>query len=255
MSYKDYLIFALSVLALILLILMSSAGQDFWRSLPKFGDLATSPATRELVKSNPPAENVAEDGAAPENGAAENETARNESFAEDLPSGKEFAGGQDRETVPVSVPIAPSTAPDSPRSDIVIIPSINVNAPIVTTNTDDAVKLKKLLDDGAVIYPSSPGFGKTGQTILMGHSAPPNWPEIKHDTIFSRLAELGQDDKIIVVYDDKTYTYSFSNSEIIPKGGEIPPTSADSALVLVSCWPPGRDLQRIIVQAKLDSVN
>jgi hypothetical protein len=77
MSYKDYIIFALSVLALALLILMSPAGQDFWRSLPKFSDLATSPATRELAENKTP-----ENSAPPADSAPE--------ITADLPVGEEF---------------------------------------------------------------------------------------------------------------------------------------------------------------------
>jgi len=245
MNQKDYIIFALAVLAMILLVLLSSAGQDLWQSLPKLSDLATSPATRELAKKDD----------LTNQSPAVNEAPPEEMAEDELPDEQEIESPA-AVAAPVSVPIVPATAPDSQRSDIIIIPSINVSAPIVTPNTYDAVKLKSLLDDGAVIYPSSPGFGKNGQTILMGHSAPPNWPNIKHDTIFSRLAELGWNDKIMAVYDDRTYTYSVAYSEIIEKGGDIPPlAAADSALVLVSCWPPGRDLQRIIVQAKLDSID
>jgi LPXTG-site transpeptidase (sortase) family protein len=94
-----------------------------------------------------------------------------------------------------------------------------------------------------------------GQTIVLGHSAPPGWPEIKHDTIFSRIAELGFGSKIVAVYNDKTYTYSTVENQIIEKGGDIPKlAAADNALVLVTCWPPGRDLKRMVVQANLVSV-
>ncbi|MFA6376851.1 MAG: sortase, partial [Candidatus Paceibacterota bacterium] len=117
----------------------------------------------------------------------------------------------------------------------------------------DTLKLKKLLDSGAVIYPTSAGLGIAGQTILLGHSAPAGWPEIKHDTIFSRIVDLVAGDKIIAVYDDKTYNYEVLQSQIIPKGGDIPSIASGSSLVLVTCWPPGRDLKRLIVEAKLES--
>jgi Sortase (surface protein transpeptidase) len=112
-----------------------------------------------------------------------------------------------------------------------------------------------MLDSGAVVYPDSAQFGAVGQTIVLGHSAPPGWPEIKHDTIFSRIAELSFGSKIVAVYNDKTYTYSAVENRIIEKGGDIPKLAgADNVLVLVTCWPPGRDLKRMVVQADLVSV-
>jgi len=247
MSYKDYIIFALSVLALALLILMSPAGQDFWRSLPKFSDLATSPATRELAENEAP-----ENSAPPANSAPE--TTADLSAGEDLQAP---ASGENVDEAEIAVvPAQPSTAPAAPMADIIMIPEINITAPLVTPAPGvDAVKLKKMLDSGAVVYPGSAPFGGAGQTIVLGHSAPPGWPEIKHDTIFSRIAELGFGSKIVAVYNDKTYTYSTVENRIIEKGGDIPKLAdADNALVLVTCWPPGRDLKRMVVQANLVSV-
>jgi len=247
MSYKDYIIFALAVLALILLILMSPAGKDFWQSLPKFSDLATSPATRELAERKPPENSVPPADSTPEITA---EIPANEEYQE--PAFEENIS----ETEVAIVPVQPSTAPDASMADIIMIPEINITAPLVTAPAGtDAAKLKKMLDCGAVAYPDSVQFGGVGQTIVLGHSAPPGWPEIKHDTIFSRIAELSFGSKIVAVYNDKTYTYSAVENRIIEKGGDIPKLAdADSALVLVTCWPPGRDLKRMVVQANLVSV-
>jgi len=148
--------------------------------------------------------------------------------------------------------LAAESAITSTKEDLVVVSKIEVAAPIVVSNTTDNAKLHSLLDLGAVFYPGSVTFGQTGQTILLGHSAPANWPKIKHDTIFSRLIELGPGDEVIVTYAGKTYYYSVNKTKIIEKGGDVPQTKADdNSLVLVSCWPPGRDLKRIAVEASL----
>jgi LPXTG-site transpeptidase (sortase) family protein len=154
-----------------------------------------------------------------------------------------------------TVPQTPSTASDASRSDMIMISKIGVATPIITPQTTDAVQLKKLLDSGAILYPDSAVFGALGQAIVLGHSAPPGWPVIKHDTIFSRLAELVAGDKVVVVYNDRTYNYTVIQSEIIEAGGDIPAMAqGGSSLALVTCWPPGRNLKRFVVQASLDSV-
>lgn len=247
MSHKDYIIFALAVLALILLILMSSPGQNFWQSLPKFGDLATSPATRELAKKETP------EDAAPPAGPEQDTTADMAADEAFQPTSEESIS-----EAPIAIaPVHPSTASNAGQADIIMIPEINITAPLVTPAAGTgAVKLKKMLDDGAVVYPDSALFGMMGQTIVLGHSAPPNWPNIKHDTIFSRIAELSFGSKIMAVHHDKTYTYSVVESRIIDKGGDIPKFArTDNVLVLVTCWPPGRDLKRMVVQADLISVD
>lgn len=248
-DYKNYIIAGLGALALLLFILIGSGfrfdGGDWRKYAPKWGDLATSPMTRDLAQKETP-----EDVAAP----------TDEMPPEDVDPSL-TADSEPEMPVPeismATVPPQPSTAPNAGQADIIMIPEINITAPLVTPAPGtDAVKLKKMLDDGAVIYPDSAPFGGVGQTIVLGHSAPPGWPEIKHDTIFSRIAELSFGSKIVAVHDDKTYTYSAVENRIIEKGGDIPKLArTDNVLVLVTCWPPGRDLKRMVVQADLVSVD
>jgi len=151
----------------------------------------------------------------------------------------------------MSVPIEP--APKAVKADAIVISKIAVEAPIVTAKTIDSEKLHGLLDSGAVLYPDSAMFGNSGQTILLGHSAPANWPKIKHDTIFSRIVELVPGDKIVTVYQNRTYNYTVVDNQIIDKGANVPSiANADNSLVLLTCWPPGRDQKRVVVQAALD---
>ncbi len=243
-----FLILAAMLLVVFSLGVMINSG-DWQKAVPRFGDLVTSPAIKNLTINKQ---------------AGQEEQSQNEHIAE-----KETAAEQEIEPVNsvgeikedsdfvAAAPSRPATAPDSDRADIIVIPAIGITAPLISPpDNTNAAELKALLDDGAIIYPDSVSFGKDGQTIVLGHSAPPNWPEIKHDTIFSRIAELNFNDKIIAVYNDRTYTYSVKHSEIVAKGADIPKMeNTNNELVLVTCWPPGRDLKRIIVQAELDSVD
>lgn len=257
MDYKNYIIAALSIAVAILLILLAGGFKidfgDWKKALPRMGDLATSPAARELSK------NSEEDAGADDPIVPEQENGQI-AYIDSATTSEDGSAREVAATAPLiatSVPETPSTASDSEQADMIIIPKIGVSTSlIIPSEGTDAVYLKKLLDDGAVLYPDSPRFGQRGQTVVLGHSAPDGWPKIKHDTIFSRLAELEEGDQIIVVYNDKTYSYSIKQSEIVEKGADIPALAgADSALALVTCWPPGRDIKRIIVQAALDSVD
>jgi len=140
-------------------------------------------------------------------------------------------------------------------NDTIVIPGIDSVLPIVTATTTDTAKLHALLDSGVVLYPSSAGFGQVGQTILLGHSAPPNWPKIKQDTAFSRIDELAWGSVITVNYSGKIYQYEVVRTLIVDKGVNLPEfPGGGNSLLLVSCWPPGRNLQRIVVEARLDLV-
>lgn len=142
----------------------------------------------------------------------------------------------------------------SEQSNIIDIPAISIKAPIVFPTTTDVPILQKYLDKGVILYPTSAMPGKAGQTIILGHSAPENWPIIRYDWVFSKLNDLKAGDDIKVTVDHKQYAYTVTQKKIINKGEEVSfgdLTNSENRLILVSCWPPGKDYKRILVEAKL----
>ena len=110
----------------------------------------------------------------------------------------------------------------------------------------------KDLNAGVVYYPGSVYPGQIGQIVILGHSAPAGWPKIKHDWVFSDLNNLSAGDIILIDLNNKQYKYIVKQKTIIGKGADIPEYGfTKNVLTLVSCWPPGKDYQRIAVQAEL----
>jgi LPXTG-site transpeptidase (sortase) family protein len=141
----------------------------------------------------------------------------------------------------------------SEKENSLEIPKIEVSAPLIFVENSDEEKVYESLDKGLVHFPSSVLPGGKGQTIILGHSAPPNWPDIKYDNVFSRLNELEEGDEIFVYFEHQKYNYSVTNKFFLERGEEVPEylTNSDNMLVLISCWPPGKDIRRIAVEAKL----
>jgi len=139
------------------------------------------------------------------------------------------------------------------------IPKIQVRSPIVSTGDDtntSPLHLKTYLDNGVLFYPGSALPSEGGQTIILGHSAPANWPKINYDTVFSELNRLtdGDEARIETVAGD-VYTYKVIKKVFLQAGDDIPDfalTNSVNVLVLVSCWPPGKDYKRIAVAAVLE---
>ncbi len=141
---------------------------------------------------------------------------------------------------------------DRPRKDILTIPRINITAPIITAATDDSKVITGLLDSGVVIYPGSVPFGQTGQTVILGHSAPEGWPKIKYEWVFSKLNDLEEGDMVVVTYNFETRYYEVAGKSVVmPQSGVPKATVEGNSLMLVSCWPPGKDLKRIAVEAQI----
>lgn len=140
---------------------------------------------------------------------------------------------------------------DEPNS--IFIPKIEVKAPLVFVDEKEGIDYIDALNNGVVHYPGSSLPNQKGISIFLGHSAPPGWPKIRYDWVFSRLNDLEQGDKIYIFYNQCKFEYTVEQKAVVKKGEELPSDLTDSensALVLVSCWPPGKNLWRLAVKAE-----
>lgn len=132
----------------------------------------------------------------------------------------------------------------------IVIDKIGIKAPLIIPDGSDPT-LKTELNEGVVYFPGSALPGEKGETILLGHSAPANWPKIKFDWIFNDLSKLEPGDIITVYFDGKKYEYKVIKNNIIGRGEDTLKDSANNnVLTLMSCWPPGKDSKRIAITAE-----
>lgn len=139
------------------------------------------------------------------------------------------------------------------------IPEIEIEAPIVFIDKDCEKEncdkdYGKALKKGVLHYPESPFLEKGEVTIILGHSAPPNWPKIYYDWIFNDLNSLAPGDEVYIYFEKEKYVFLVQEKFFLEVGQDVPTqalTESETMLVLISCWPPGRDSQRIAVSAKL----
>jgi len=137
------------------------------------------------------------------------------------------------------------------KSAQIVIPKIGVGAPITfvsSTNPDDFIEPLK---NGVTHYPSSLP-GEKGTAIILGHSAPLGWSRNEYDGVFSDLNDLQKGDVISLSVDGESYTYRVGPRTFLARGANIPDsalTDETSRLLLLSCWPPGINNKRIMIQA------
>jgi len=134
------------------------------------------------------------------------------------------------------------------------IPKINVSAPIVSQKTNSVKEAKQLLKNGVLLYFDSARPGEKGRTIILGHSAPPGWPDVDYENIFSNLYKLTTNDRIIIDYNGKEYIYYVFDKKIFfPKdeNSTLVVNKKDSTLILITCWPQGKDYKRLAIFARL----
>lgn len=152
---------------------------------------------------------------------------------------------------------SPSISKEISKENRLEIPKIKVSAPIITSDKKETRKkyLEQLLKKGVLFYPKV-FFGEKGKAIILGHSASPNWPNINYDHIFDNLNQLEKEDEIIVHYNQEKYIYKVFDKRIfLPKNEEqgllIKEEKDESYLVLLTCWPPGKNYKRLTILTKL----
>ena len=141
----------------------------------------------------------------------------------------------------------------------IVIEKLGVNAPIkkdipVTNEKAYNQALKEGVAHASVSdYPSE----EPGNVYLFAHSALNFWDLGKYAKVFNLLRKLEIGDTIHIFYEGKDYTYEVMAKETY-KGWNTYPltrTTIEPLLTLQTCDPPGTTLNRLVVTAKLVSVN
>lgn len=134
-----------------------------------------------------------------------------------------------------------------------IIPKINVDAPIVFPEKFDEKAILKDLNKGTVWYSNSVLPGQKGTSVILGHSANEKTPKLPYMNIFTRLDELKAGDQIIIRTNGKNYVFRVNSQMIFSPEGQEPnfALSNGANIILVTCWPDGRPWKRLGVSASL----
>lgn len=157
---------------------------------------------------------------------------------------------------PQNIILDPSSSTKVGPEPKLIIPKINVEAPMIYgTNPLDNNAVANKLRDGVVHYPianaaSSPG--QNGATTILGHSSMDVFDNGNYKFVFVQLSKLDIGDNFYINYQGTRYTYSVTKKEIIdPKEiAKVTPTDATKpSVILITCEPPGTALKRLLVFA------
>lgn len=140
----------------------------------------------------------------------------------------------------------------------IVIPKINANTKIIK-NVDpfNPVIYQKALTQGVAHASTSSTPDTVGSVFVFAHSAG-NWYQAnQYNAVFYLLNKLNLNDQIFVYYQNKKYTYQVEETKLVsPKDISYLDNNFDqSRLTLMTCWPPGTTLKRLIVIANLQSVD
>ena len=132
----------------------------------------------------------------------------------------------------------------------VIIPKLNVNAPIVfDVDPNDTMSA---MDNGVAHFrvPGASAFpGEIGNFVISGHSSGDIYETNPYRFIFSGLERLTDGDLIYINYEGTRYTYSVIKRQVVaPSNVAALDMQTDKPLItLITCTPLGTSKNRLLV--------
>ncbi len=155
---------------------------------------------------------------------------------------------------PVPATVAKQTANQAeaaPPGNVVIIPKINVNAPIILEPSIQEQAIQKSLQHGVIHYAGTALPGERSNMALFGHSSNDWWEPGDYKFVFALLDKLVVGDQVQVNYEQKKYVYQVTGSRVVePTEISVLQPTSEPQLTLITCTPPGTSWKRLVVTAK-----
>lgn len=132
----------------------------------------------------------------------------------------------------------------------IAIPVLDINAPVTFGVNNINKEVESNLVNGPIQINGTSLPGQTGNVYITGHSSNYVWVKSDYNSIFALLDKLVIGDQIYLNYNNTVYVYQVFDSKIvIPSDTSVLKATNDSRLTLVTCWPVGTSLKRIVVSA------
>jgi sortase A len=155
---------------------------------------------------------------------------------------------------PQNIVIDPSTAVQVSADPKLIIPKINVDAPVFYDIGNDYNSQMAAMAKGVAQF-AIPGAsshpGQIGNTVIAGHSSNDLFDTGDYKFIFAQLDKLDVGDTIYANYNSIRYTYAVT-SKVVVKPTDVSKLVYSTnvpILTLLTCTPVGTSLNRLLVIA------
>jgi len=147
-----------------------------------------------------------------------------------------------------------------PYENRIVIPKIGKNIPLIDVK-EKFVESKEMLDnilmkeleDGIVRYPGTAKPWEKGNSFIFGHSSNFPWVPGDYNEVFARLWQLEVWDIVFSYYDQKKYKYRVVEKKVVKTTdiGVLKNDETKKELTLMTCWPIGTTLNRLIIKTEL----
>lgn len=138
----------------------------------------------------------------------------------------------------------------------VVIPKLGANARIIA-NVDpyDSKIYQAALARGVAHARGTVFPGQPGSIFLFSHSSADFYRATQFNSVFYLINKLEPGDPIDLYYKGEKYTYRVTTKKIVEASAVsyLSGRGNGKMLILMTCWPPGTTLKRLLVFAELTS--
>lgn len=136
----------------------------------------------------------------------------------------------------------------------IVIPKIGANSKVVKdVDPFNSNEYQLALSRGVAHARGSSVPGMGGNTFLFAHSSNNFYNASRYNSVFYLLNKLEEKDVYYIAYDQKIYKYAVVKKDIISPenvnflSSDLASVTEKETSVLMTCWPPGTAIKRLIV--------
>jgi len=136
----------------------------------------------------------------------------------------------------------------------IVIPKIAANAKVVANVDPFAEKeYQKALTKGVAHAKGTALPDQIGNTFIFAHSSIDWYIANRYNSVFYLLNKLEKSDDIFIFYQKQRYHFQVIEKKIVDQSkiNYLKGDRQNKILTLMTCWPPGTNLKRLIIQAKI----
>lgn len=132
----------------------------------------------------------------------------------------------------------------------IVIPKIGANSRIVE-NVDpyNSRVYQQALTRGVAHAKGTVLPGNVGNIFLFSHSSVNFYEANRYNSIFYLLSKMEKDDEVYLFYNKQKYRYKVIDKKIVRASdiSYLSPKISEQRLTLMTCWPAGTTLRRLLV--------
>lgn len=136
----------------------------------------------------------------------------------------------------------------------IVIPKISANAKVMA-NVDpyNAKEYQMALTQGVAQAKGTVFPGQMGNLFIFSHSSVNFYEAVRYNSIFYLLDKLEKGDEIDFYYKKEKFKYVVTEKKLVdPKEVKyLSGAATKKTVTLMTCWPPGTTLKRLIVIAEI----